>query len=491
MSDYSNVPNYTVENTTQEKETREQRTFAFRVLFLPSLIYAVLYTFLLYDNYNSITLPIYSLLTVAYCVYCIKMFQRTLSRGFILYSIGIVLLGISGCLTASAPFQSLNIWGIIVLLFCMMIHTFCDVKNWTITKHFLAFLQLFVGMVECIGDVFLDFFSIGKNREHRKENKIGWVLLGIVCAVPFLFVILLLLCSADVVFRDVTLQIIEDMFSWDWNIAEAFGKIFLTVFVFFCSYCGIRFLAKRKISANVPNTRKLEPVLVNTFLTLVSVVYLLFSVIQIVFLFLGQGKLPSDYTYAEYAREGFFELVFIAFVNVALVLLTLGFFRDNLFTRILLTVVSACTYIMIASSTYKMILYIEQYDLSRQRILALWFLALLAVLLVGVVVLIYKPHFPMFKYLVITVSVFYISLSFSKPDYWIAKYNLSHMKAEDIEYFDIHYVMELSEDAAPVIAQYKGEWVDEYAKDIQENTDTSVRKFNFAKHKALKLFSKK
>lgn len=43
----------------------------------------------------------------------------------------------------------------------------------------------------------------------------------------------------------------------------------------------------------------------NTILVLISVVYVLFCIIQIFSLFLGKMQLPAGYTYARYAREGF------------------------------------------------------------------------------------------------------------------------------------------------------------------------------------------
>lgn len=42
--------------------------------------------------------------------------------------------------------------------------------------------------------------------------------------------------------------------------------------------------------------------------------------IQIVYLFGEWGTLPGNYTYASYARKGFFQLVFVCLINLALVL---------------------------------------------------------------------------------------------------------------------------------------------------------------------------
>ena len=47
---------------------------------------------------------------------------------------------------------------------------------------------------------------------------------------------------------------------------------------------------------------------------------------------------------------------------------------ENVALRVVLTVFSACTYVMIASAAMRMLLYVDAYSLSFLRILVLWFL---------------------------------------------------------------------------------------------------------------------
>ena len=44
---------------------------------------------------------------------------------------------------------------------------------------------------------------------------------------------------------------------------------------------------------------------------LVAVLYVIFCGIQIIYLFGGGGELPAGVTYAEYARQGFFQLLVV------------------------------------------------------------------------------------------------------------------------------------------------------------------------------------
>jgi hypothetical protein len=106
---------------------------------------------------------------------------------------------------------------------------------------------------------------------------------------------------------------------------------------------------------------------------------------------------------------------------------------------------------MIASSAMRMILYISTYDLTFLRILVLWALAALSLLFLGVVIQIFKKDFPLFRYGMVVVTILYIGLAFSHPDYLVAKYNLEYSIKQPV---DEKYLSELSADAAPVILPY-------------------------------------
>lgn len=473
--------------TGETPEQKEERTHIFKTLFLPSIIYACLYVILLYKNYDSITMPFFVLATLGYCFYCTQKLYVVTKKTAIPYAIGMLLLGISTCCTDSLQLQIFNFFGIIALLLCMLLHQYCNVRNWTITKYVLALGNTLLGAICCIGDFFSDMACFRKAHKSKRNAKIGYMLLGILIAIPFLLVVTVLFYTADAVFADV----IQNVFDFDFDMGNFFGIAFTFLFVLFASYCGIRFLNQRKITVEVPDLRRLEPIVANTILSLTAALYLLFSGIQILYLFIGNMTLPDGYTYAQYAREGFFQLLFVCMMNIALVLFFLGCFKENLLLKILLTIISGCTYIMLASSALRMCMYIGEYRLTFLRIFVLWFLALLAILLVGIVILIYKRQFPMFRYLLVVVSVCYIGFSFSHPDYWIAKYNLTHAAPNTTTTeTGNEYLQRLSADAAPAIVECEEPWVDNYEERILEDYNDNLRKFNFSTWKAYRLFKK-
>ena len=53
-----------------------------------------------------------------------------------------------------------------------------------------------------------------------------------------------------------------------------------------------------------------------------------------------------------YAREGFFQLLTVGFINLAIVLVCMTFFRESRLLKAVLTVMSLCTFVMIASRVF-------------------------------------------------------------------------------------------------------------------------------------------
>ena len=166
---------------------------------------------------------------------------------------------------------------------------------------------------------------------------------------------------------------------------------------------------------------------------MLSAVYLLFCGIQVIYLFFGGGNLPDGYTYAGYAREGFFQLLAVSILNLVVVLVGIYLFSEHKVLKGILTVMSLCTFVMIVSSALRMIMYIRYYYLTFQRVLVLWALLVLFLLFVGVVRNIYVKDFDLFRYGIIVITVLYLAFSFSHPDYYIAKVNLDNAYCEDME----------------------------------------------------------
>lgn len=421
-----------------------------------SAVYALFYTFCLYKNASGITYPFFVAGTLAYFGLCTRKSGVPLKKDSIFTVVSMILLGISVFLTDNVSIQLITKTGIFLLTLSLMLHQYINDSQWNFSKYLLSICQCLLETIACVGRPFSDGAVWRQKRiqEGKKDGKGRYVALGLLVAVPLGLFILALLVSADAVFRDLFVRLFRHI-----NIGNILLVLCMLVLGFFASYGFMAMLNSRVIKEECRENRNQEPVLAITFTSVLAVMYLIFCSIQVVYLFMGQMRLPEGYTYSSYARQGFFQLLAVCIINLIIVLVCLGFFRESRVLKGILTVISLCTYIMVASSAYRMILYIQICQLTFLRIIVLWALAVTALVLGGIIVTIFRPGFRLFRYCVTIVTVFYILLAFAKPDYWIARYNMqfvdftavSEEPAED-SYRDFYYLSHLSADAAPILA---------------------------------------
>ncbi|HOA20214.1 MAG TPA: DUF4173 domain-containing protein, partial [Sedimentibacter sp.] len=215
------------------------------------------------------------------------------------------------------------------------------------------------------------------------------------------------------------------------------------------------------ISNKVYTAKKIKGdiIVFNILLMSVLAVYTIFIVIQFKYLFSG-GILPNGLNYSEYARRGFFELVVLSVLNIALILLTTYLLSDKiyenknkwaLFTKLMLIYLCATTGILLASSYYRMSLYDSAYGFTRLRVLVYIFLFFETVGLIATSVYIIKHNFNILAVYAAVGLTFYLTLNIIKIDEIIAKRNIDMYISGQAEEIDIDYLMNLSQDALPQI----------------------------------------
>ncbi|MBD5457683.1 MAG: DUF4173 domain-containing protein [Lachnospiraceae bacterium] len=497
------VNNYFRQEEAQKAENKKEETILtkqmkkqFSFFASASVLYALFYTFCLYKNASGITYPFFVAGTLCYFFLSMKKLGVPYKKDSLFYMISVFLLGISNCCTDSPQLLFMNKLGIFLLTFILILHTVYYDIGWNLPKYLGAILRTIGSSIACLFSPLIDlasFYDAQKQKKSNKKNYILYIMIGFSVSIPILIVMTILLCSADVVFRNM----IENIFYFDISLTGIFRVGFLITMVFFASYALLSALCKKTVPEEVSEKRVGEPIIAITVTGMLSVIYLLFSFIQIFYLFIGNMKLPEGYTYAAYARQGFFQLLAVCIINLILVLLCLHFFKDNLILKIILTVISGCTFIMILSSALRMFMYIATYNLTFLRIFVIWSLVVIFLLMTGVTIYIYFQRFPLFFYSVTIVTVFYIGLSFSHPDYWIARYNLNpaHTGYTD-EYStrtsDQYYLSTLSADAAPILlnedinpyytpGNLEVSWICDYCRRMNRKSDNmGIRNFNFS-----------
>lgn len=506
------------EQKKAEAEKKEKSAQWFKAVAPGSFLYAIVYAICMYKNPEGIGVPFCVGATLYFFYYYAKKFYGTARKCDMFMMITTAILGIITCTTNSEPLIYMNKLGIFLLAGIYLLELFFDATGWSFMAYVKGGWYAFWGGVSMMAIPFAEgsaFFKLMKAKkdkapmDEKTKEKLLAIIIGIVVAVPVVFVLVLLLASADLFFREMSGNLIDSILYWE--LPELFNRDFFgflgTIFVAFLFGYGVITYINTKdtiVKETAQEGIKANPYIAISCSAMIAVVYLVFVGIQIFGLFMGALELPEGYTYAEYARQGFFQLAFVCFFNVCMVLICMACFEDNSILKWIMEVISACTYVMLVSAAYRMILYIRVYHLTFLRVFVLWAIVVMAIVMLGITVFIFRKEFPIFRYMLISITVLYIGFAAAHPDYGIAKYNIEQAEAKDgID--EYHLLFNLSLDAAlPVLEYYDDEiedpemYYNEYHEEYQltaamerlmnycerierEEEEMNFRTYNFSK----------
>lgn len=207
------------------------------------------------------------------------------------------------------------------------------------------------------------------------------VLVGLCVLVPVLLVFGSLFASADPLFE----QYVSAFLQTD-SIPDALTHVVGIAF-WSVAFIAVLALAFWKRAEFGPHPRPAEQGHTESSVVLGGVILLFaaFLLVQASYLFGGEAAFETTaYTFSEYARRGFNELVAVATI-VLLLFLSLRFFHGDRATRTLRAlhgVLFAETLLVLLSALIRMNLYVEAYGYTAARLFTYWFLAAVAALLV-------------------------------------------------------------------------------------------------------------
>lgn len=294
------------------------------------------------------------------------------------------------------------------------------------------FLRLFAAL--CAGVKRLAARA-GTGKKRRDARQLGAVLGGILAAAVCLCAVLPQLMAADDGFAAMMRALGDGLFRWrisgEWMLKLALA-LPTAQFLYGLAYGAVRgrrlgWCEQKDICAVQRAVRTLPRATVLTALFALCAVYLLFLSLQAKYLFGAfWGALPEGFTYAGYARQGFFELCRVAAINIAILLAANLFSRaqagENRLLRCCNTALSALTLLLLATAAAKMALYIAVYGLTVKRVLASVFLLWLAIVFCAVLVRQFR-FVPLLRIAVFTGAVLFALLCTLPVEYGIDAYN--------------------------------------------------------------------
>lgn len=325
----------------------------------------------------------------------------------------------------------------------------------------------------------------GRRAASRSKSRMLPVLRGVLLAVPVLLVFTALLASADLVFA----RIIEGILSLNLlpNFDEAAGQTVVAVLIGWVLAGGLAFAVGRGQSAGsgdeeawdatleaIPRHVHIGFVEVATVLALVNGLFLLFGLIQFAYLFGGSSNIgAAGYTYADYARRGFFELVAVSVLTLGLVLglhhiARRDTARQRLIFNGLCTLTVGLVLLLLASAYRRMSLYEDAYGYTELRLYVQIFEMWLAAALVWLAAVLWVQPRSFAIGAFVAALGFLGTLNLANPDATIARENLDHYRTSGV--LDTSYLADLSEDAVPTLLfaldSVKGEERDALAQSL-------------------------
>lgn len=250
-----------------------------------------------------------------------------------------------------------------------------------INPNFKIGLNIYRWFVKLIpGYLFSNFEFIGPSFKSIKSNNknLKEIIKGLIIAIPIIIILLLLLTKADAYFNNFINNIFK-IFNFNISINSIYqiGVTIVLSFLFIFSTCiniyqtqKTKELATKKVS--VSNT------ITYMLLVLVNLVYLLFLISEISKLTTNFLNVPVEYTHANYAREGFFELLGVSSINFAILIFYQNFTdtKPNKWIKYLLLTIIFFSIFIVFNSYYRMGLYIFEYGFTILRLQVILFLTM-------------------------------------------------------------------------------------------------------------------
>jgi len=285
----------------------------------------------------------------------------------------------------------------------------------------------------------------------KGDRRLGGVAIGIIVAIPFLLIFISIFSSAD--------QLFSKSFSGLFQSNDFGTYVFKTirdliVGIFFLASGSTmlsRLVEERKPTDGGGRTVGLDQTVYVTFLALINILFLVFVAFQFAYFFGGQAWVATQgITYADYARQGFFQLLFASGLVFAITwaLYWLTDMRQR-WTKILTIVMIAQTGIIIVSALKRLMLYVDAYGLTLARWWAAFCIILIGLTLLAIAAfaIAKAAYAPVSKFAFLGILII-TSLALLIPsERTIARYNVDRFLANNGLRLDFGYLDSLSSDA--------------------------------------------
>ena len=478
-------------------------------IFLGAIIFAIWSVILFYGKAIGLSMLLFIVPITCFIIHILEKRNEDLNKNAKFFLVPITLLSSAYLIYSNLFFNILNIIVIPILLVLMILGMYkekFEIKFRLIGNILKVVAKPFI----YIGEAFKNSKTVLKEKskeeiDSKKYKNIKRVGKALMITIPVVFVIIWLLSSADQVFGNIFGKIIEAIadFIRGIQIGTVIEIMILTVFAF-VYFLGFFYYITSKYEKieEKENNRKKDSFTIKMILGALNFVYLIFCFIQIKSLFMRN----VDINYAEYARQGFFQLMLVSIINLVTVLIAkereMQDEKKDIYIKVMCIAMVVFTFIILISSAYRMYLYESAYGYTLLRLLVYCILFTETVLLIPTVLYIIdkKINLPIVYFgIVITI---YICMNFANFDNIIAKRNVDrYLETGKIDL--LYLEMDTGTDAVKQIIRILDEKENEVGikpetrrylqsmYDYLENEGMDFRNFNISKLIAKKQISSK
>lgn len=254
----------------------------------------------------------------------------------------------------------------------------------------------------------------------RLPRKIGIALL---IALPIMALLIPLLMQADEMFSYAVMHIISGI---DLNAVLFHAAVIIVPIPLIHSLLvSVNGRSSEPELTKLTQARQRQPfdaMITAMVMGIVLALYAAFCIIQLTFLFAGAG-LPAGYSYAGYARQGFFQLLLVAALNFAGSAMVLLFTpRTKAITGMQVGLLTA-TGVMLVSAATRLALYIDAYGMTWLRWLSLSFITVLALMLLLALARLFNDRIPLTTIAFILLMAWWLMLGYSNPSWVVDQWN--------------------------------------------------------------------
>lgn len=442
-------------------------------IIISSLLMGLTFDWLFYSKLPGISVFIYTSLILGFTFYLSRLFKKPLNTSIYWLTPALLFFSLMVFIRANLFLAVMNIF-IIIYLFAMVARLAqqpalklgqYEIFQYVtlLTRTPLSFVREFLGFL----------LRLVSNRSTKtSKSSLGPIVRGLLLSLPILAILVMLLSSADLVFKQYIGSIFnptispETVFRW--------GLIGFVTSLFIGAYALI-FMPGSKTETDQTLAAKrfgLGTTEASVILGSVSLLFFAFIVIQLTYLFGGSDHIASTgHTYAEYARKGFFELIAVAAISLLLILtikrsVQVSTISQRRVFKWLSGILIAEVMVIMLSAHMRLNLYQDAYGFTTLRLLSHLFILWLACAFLLLIFHIVRDksadkHFAL--QLFISFLCFFALINIINPDNFIARQNINRFNKTGK--LDLHYLSSLSEDAVPAIAPL----LDHSNKDLQKS----------------------